>query len=296
MSGSKVFLKDRSSHIFLGGGALSVKNGTLCFKRAEEEIVIPTKQFMTIFLEPGTSVSHSAVVLCSKEGCMLNWVGEQGVRFYSAGRSDPSRTDRLWKQAEMALNKNKRLSVARRMYAYRFNNTSSLKSYSLEQLSGKEASRVKAIYKELAEKYNIEWEGRSFDSSSRINVCLSTVNSCLYGLVHSVISASGYSPSMGFIHGRTSESFVFDCADLIKFQTVTRIAFEVASDYSIKNVGKEARIRCRNLFKEKNFVKKLLPVIDEMVGFNKSDQVERPAILDPFEFWPYADHINNKNS
>lgn len=288
--------KDRTSTLFIGPGDLSVHNGGLTFSNKEGQVSIPVGQFSCIFLEPGTSVSHEAIKVCAETGCLLNWVGESGVRFYASGISNVARTDRLWCQAEQALNKNKRLAVARRMYAYRFGNGSALGSYSLEQLSGLEAGRVKKIYQELAEKNSLVWEGRSLittDSSmkSRVNLCVSTANSCLYGLAHAAIVAAGYTPSMGFIHGRTAQSFVYDVADLVKFQKVTPIAFEVGADLSVSNPSRETRIRCRDLFKSMSLVDMLIPLMDSVIGYQQGEEVERPALLPTFEVWPYASSI-----
>lgn len=293
--------KDRTPTLFLSKGTLSVSEGGLSFVDKDGTILIPVGQYSCLFLEPGCSVTHAAVSLCAEHGCLLNWVGDSGVRLYSAGLSKTARTDRLWRQAEKAINKNKRLSVARSMYAYRFSTDSALTSYSLEQLSGMEASRVKETYQRLSEENGLVWEGRSFITTgagmkSRVNLCVSTANSCLYGLAHAAILAAGYSPAIGFIHGRTPLSFVYDVADLIKFRTVTIIAFQVAADSSIGNPARETRIRCRNMFKEVNFIDKLIPVMDSIIGYRDTDAAERQAVLPPFEFWPYANHICNKSA
>jgi CRISPR-associated protein Cas1 len=293
--------KHRIPHIFLGRGELSVKDGSLLFSDKERASQIPVGQFTNIFLEPGCSVTHAAVALCAEHGCQLNWVGESGVRLYATGITKVARTDRLWLQAEKALNKNKRLSIARAMYAFRFQVGSSLTSYTLEQLSGLEAGRVKDTYRKLAEEVGIIWEGRSFEMvggslKNRTNLCVSTANSCLYGVSHAAIQAAGYSPSIGFIHGRTALSFVYDVADLVKFQTVTRIAFEVAADTRVVDPAKEVRGRCRDIFKEGAFVAKLIKVVDSILGYNSKTEVEGPAILAPFEFWPYANRLINKST
>jgi len=53
-------------------------------------------------LEPGTRVSHAAVVLASRVGCLLVWIGEAGVRLYPSGQPEGARADRLLYQANMA--------------------------------------------------------------------------------------------------------------------------------------------------------------------------------------------------
>jgi CRISPR-associated protein Cas1 len=287
--------KDRIPTLFLGKGTLSVEEGTLCFLSADPDsrrACIPVAQFSCIFLGPGASVTHAAIKLCADEGCLVHWVGEDGVRFYSAGVSKVARTDRLWVQAEKALNRSKRLSVARKMYAYRYGSDSGLYSYTLEQLSGLEAAKVKRIYRELAEANGLLWQGRSFlevgsAMKDRVNLCVSVANSCLYGISHAAIVAAGYSPAMGFIHGRTAQAFVYDLADLVKFRDVTPIAFRVAADSSITDPSRETRMRCRELFSSRGMVDLLIAAADEVVGFNRESvegPVERPAILPPFDF------------
>lgn len=288
--------KDRISTLFLGPGTVSIDKGSLLYTNKDTSSQIPAGQFSAIFLEPGTSVTHAAVKLCAEQGCSLHWVGEEGVRFYSAGLSKTARVDRLWCQAEQVLNKSKRLSVARRMYSYRFGNSSALKSYTLEQLSGMEAVRVKEVYQNLAIENNLVWEGRSFKETessmkARVNLCISTANSCLYGLAYAAIIAAGYSPALGFIHGRTSQSFVFDVADLVKFKTVTKVAFAIASDISCKDPARETRIVCRDLFHKEKMVDTLIEAMDYTVGFNMDKEYTREAILPPFKVWNYARDI-----
>ena len=46
---------------------------------------IPVGGVACLMLEPGTRVSHAAVALASRVGCLLVWIGEAGVRLYAAG-------------------------------------------------------------------------------------------------------------------------------------------------------------------------------------------------------------------
>jgi CRISPR-associated protein Cas1 len=134
--------KDRISTIFVGPGELLVKNDSLLFRGTTgDEFFIPVNQFCVVCIEPGTSITHAAVKLCSDAACMLNWVGENGVRLYSSGSFSALRSERLWCQITQATNKNKSLSVAKRMYSYRFSLTS-IGSYSVEQMSGLKLSEM----------------------------------------------------------------------------------------------------------------------------------------------------------
>ena len=44
--------------------------------------------------EPGARISHAAVAVAAQVGCLLIWVGEAGVRVYSAGQPDGARVNR----------------------------------------------------------------------------------------------------------------------------------------------------------------------------------------------------------
>ena len=66
-----------------------------------------------VMLEPGTRISHMAVVLAARAGTLLIWVGEAGVRLYAAGQPGGARADRLLLQARLALDEDARLRVVR---------------------------------------------------------------------------------------------------------------------------------------------------------------------------------------
>ncbi len=53
-------------------------------------------------------------------------------------------------------------------------------------------------------------------------------HACLHGLAEAAILAAGYAPAIGFLHSGRPLSFVYDVADLFKFETVVPVAFKVA--------------------------------------------------------------------
>jgi CRISPR/Cas system-associated endonuclease Cas1 len=81
---------------------------------------VPVGGVSCLMLKPGTRVSHAAVALASRVGCLLVWVGEAGVRLNSAGQPGGARADRLLYQAKLALDVAARLKVVRKMYELRF--------------------------------------------------------------------------------------------------------------------------------------------------------------------------------
>ena len=76
---------------------------------------IPVGGVACLFLEPGTTVTHAALALAADCGTLMVWVGEGGVRLYSAGQPGGARADRLLYQARLALDDELRLKVVRAM-------------------------------------------------------------------------------------------------------------------------------------------------------------------------------------
>lgn len=258
-------LKDRHSYIFLEYGMLDVENGAFVLRdRNGSRIQIPVASLSCLMLGPGTSITHEAVKLSADVRCLLLWVGEHGVRLYSCGLPGGHRCDRLLEQARCALDPVERLRVVRAMYQYRFDELFS-NDLTIEQLRGKEAYRVKSLYRDFSHKFGIEWSGRKYDSSDwgsadTINRFISSANSCLYGICEAAILIAGYSPAIGFIHNGRPRSFVYDVADLLKYETVVPIAFELAS---IPNTTEtEVRHRCRELFRKEKILERLVPLIN----------------------------------
>ena len=77
---------------------------------------LPVGAAAVLMLEPGTTITHAAVKLCSEHRTLILWTGEAGVRLYSAGQEGAAHSYRLLRQASLALNPASRLAVARAMY------------------------------------------------------------------------------------------------------------------------------------------------------------------------------------
>jgi CRISPR-associated protein Cas1 len=220
-------------------------------------------------LEPGTRVSHAACALAARVGTLLVWIGEAGVRLYSAGQPGGARSDRLLYQAKLALDDDLRLKVVRRMFALRFGQEPPQRR-SVEQLRGIEGARVREMYKRLAARYKVHWVHReydpeSWDASDRPNRCLSAATAALYGVTEAAVLAAGYAPAIGFIHTGKPLSFVYDIADLFKFDTVVPVAFEVAAS-SKGNAEREVRLRCRDVFRRTRLLEKIIPTIEDVLA------------------------------
>ena len=263
-------LKERVSLLFLQYGNLDVIDGAFVLVDATGvRTVIPVGSIACLMLEPGTRVSHAAIALASRVGTLLVWVGEAGVRLYAAGQPGGARSDRLLYQARLALDDELRLKVVRRMYGLRFGEEPPAKR-SVEQLRGIEGARVRETYKVLAQKYGVAWKNRNYDqktweSGDIPNRCLSSATACLYGITEAAVLAAGYAPAIGFIHTGKPLSFVYDIADVVKFDTVVPVAFAEAAKEP-DEPERSVRLACRDVFRSSKLLERLIPMIEEILA------------------------------
>lgn len=271
-----IAIKDRSAIVFLQYGQVDViDNAFVLVDQNGTRVQIPVGGLACLMLEPGTRITHAAVALAARVGCLLVWVGEGGVRLYSAGQPGGARADRLLYQAQAALEEQPRLRVVRAMYKFRFGEEPPARR-SVDQLRGIEGVRVRSLYQHLARLHGVEWNARKYDpdawdQADVPNRCLSAATACLYGLSEAAILAAGYAPAIGFLHRGKPLSFVYDIADLFKFETVVPSAFSVASriahgDGPSGSVERQVRIACRDSFRRTNLLERIIPTIGEVLA------------------------------
>lgn len=262
-------MKDRVSVIFVDKGHLDVLDGAfVVVDKNGVRTHIPVGGVACLMLEPGSRVSHAAVVLAARVGCLLVWVGDGGVRLYASGQPGGARADRLLYQAKLALDDTARLKVVRKMYAIRFKEEPPERR-SVEQLRGIEGVRVRKMYELLARQYGVTWKSRNYDhteweSGDIPNRCLSSATACLYGICEAAILAAGYAPAVGFIHTGKPQSFVYDIADVFKFETVVPVAFRIAAKKP-RDPEREVRIACRDAFRQSKMLARIIPTIEEIL-------------------------------
>ena len=158
-------IKERLSILYIEYGHLDVLDGAfVVVDKTGVRTHIPVGGVACLMLEPGTRVSHAACALAGRVGTLLVWIGEAGVRLYSAGQPGGARSDRLLYQAKLALDDELRLKVVRKMYAIRFGEEAPQRR-SVEQLRGIEGARVREMYKRLARRYGVEWRARDYDTT-----------------------------------------------------------------------------------------------------------------------------------
>lgn len=263
-------MKDRVSMIFVQYGQIDVLDGAfVVVDKNGVRTHIPVGSVACVMLEPGTRVSHAAVRLAALVGTLLVWVGESGVRLYASGQPGGARADRLLYQARLALDDDLRLKVVRKMYEIRFGEPAPSRR-SVEQLRGIEGARVRETYKLLSRQYGVQWYARNYDrqdwdSADIPNRCLSAATSCLYGIAEAAVLAAGYAPAVGFIHTGKPLSFVYDIADLFKFDTVVPIAFRIAAQRP-SQPEREVRLACRDMFRSTKLLGRIIPSIETALG------------------------------
>lgn len=274
-------VKERMSVLFIERGEIDVLDGAFVVVDATGvRTHIPVGGVACIMLEPGTRLSHRAAALASRVGTLLVWVGEAGVRLYSAGQPGGARSDRLLYQARLALDDDLRLKVVRKMYALRFGEEAPARR-SVEQLRGIEGARVRRTYQLLAKQFGVQWSGREYDAESwdvadLPNRCLSSATSCLYGVTEAAVLAAGHAPAVGFIHTGKPLSFVYDIADVYKFETVVPVAFKVAASQP-GNAERAVRLGCRDVFRQTKLLDRIIPDIEEILAAGEIARPEAPA-------------------
>jgi CRISP-associated protein Cas1 len=133
------------------------------------------------------------------------------------------------------------------------------------------------MYELLGRQYGVTWKARNYDhteweSGDIPNRCLSSATACLYGICEAAILAAGYAPAVGFIHTGKPQSFVYDIADIFKFETVVPVAFRIASK-NPHNPEREVRLACRDVFRQSKLLHRIIPTIEEVLA---AGEMERP--------------------
>lgn len=265
---------DKLSWLYLEHGVLSKNDDGVFFADASGRTPVPLANLALIMLGPGTRVTHRVMQALAEMNCLTVWSGENGTRLYAHGTGGTGHANQLRRQARIWAHPLQHMQVVRRMYEIRFGEAVP-DDLSIQQIRGREGMRVRRLYERLATAAGVEWKGRHYDprnwSSADVpNRCLSAANAALYGLVHAALVSVGYSPALGFIHTGRPRSFVYDIADLVKFETVVPTAFEVAAA-GPANVERATRLACRDSFKRANLMSRIVTITEHVLDVDLSD-------------------------
>lgn len=272
---------DRHGLVWLERGKLCVVNGCLHFMSGKDSLTphidqIPHQAVSMILLGPGSSVTHDALRLLARHGTLLAAVGKDGVRCYTALPLLPDRSDIARRQAELWGNPRRRISVARHMYALRLGEV--LPHRDLNTLRGIEGSRVKTMYRLMAEKYEIEWKGRHYDRQNPEmtdlpNQAINHAATAVQAAAAIAVQAVAAIPQLGFIHEDSGQSFVLDIADLYRDSITLQIAFTAAKravndDTSVDRlVRREATI----VFRKQKIIPSMIDSIKKVIKMEEAN-------------------------
>ena len=287
-------IRDRMTFLYLEHCTLNRQDGAITVTEERGCVHVPAASISALLLGPGTRITHRGMELIGDSGVTVVWVGENGVRYYASGRPLTHRAGLLMRQAALVSNMRSHLSVARKMYQMRFPEDD-VSGLTMQQLRGREGARVRRIYRQASEKWNIPWNGRQYDpedyaAGDPVNQALSAGHACLYGLAHAVIAALGCSPGLGFVHVGHECSFVYDVADLYKAETTISIAFEIAAQ-DAPDIGAAVRRRMRDEMMRLHLLERMTKDIQFLLN-----EEETPLEADVVRLWDESGTVKNATS
>lgn len=255
-------IRDRMTFIYLERCTLNRQDSAITVTDERGCVHVPAASISVLLLGPGTRVTHRAMELIGDAGVSVLWVGEYGVRYYAGGRALTHGSKLLLRQAALVSNTRSHLNVVRQMYQMRFPGED-VSHLTMQQLRGREGSRIRKVYRVEAKRHHIDWSGRVYDPSNfasgdEVNQALSAGHACLYGVAHAVINALGCSPGLGFVHVGHECSFVYDVADLYKAEITIPLAFEVAASSSREDISAQMRRKTRDAMVQNRLLERMV--------------------------------------
>lgn len=281
-------IRDRLTFLYLERCKLNRQDSAITATDENGVVHIPAAAISVLLLGPGTEVTHRAMELIGDAGVSVLWIGEHGVRYYAGGRALTHSARLLIRQAELVTHQRKHLGVVRRMYQMRFPEED-VSALTLQQLRGREGSRIRTVYRTCAKQWGIQWNGRMYDpenfsAGDPVNQALSAGHACLYGLANAVIEALGCSAGLGFVHVGHERSFVYDIADLYKAEITIPIAFEMAATQPEEDLPAAVRRRTRDAMVAAHLPKRMVRDIHALL----SDPADSDPLPEAVYLWDGA--------
>jgi CRISP-associated protein Cas1 len=268
---------DRHGLVWLERGRLEVEDGCLRFvtagggELAAGDYQIPHQSLSIILLGPGSSVTHDALRLLARHGCVLAAIGEGAVRLYTAPPLMPDTSALAREQARLWADPKLRMEVARAMYAIRFGEI--VRTRDIAVLRGQEGARIKRSYQLAAERHGIPWRGRNYDHANPNagdlpNQAINHAASAMRSAAAVAVASVGAIPQLGFVHEDSGQSFVLDIADLYRHDVTLDIAFGAAKAASTSGdpIERLTRHRAAKLFRQRDVIATMIDRIKTLVG------------------------------
>lgn len=189
----------------------------------------------------------------------------------------PDRSDVARRQAELWGTPRRRISVARHMYALRLGEV--LPHRDLDTLRGIEGSRVKTIYRLMADKYGIEWNGRHYyradpEAADFPNQALNHAATAVQAAAAIAVQSLAALPPLGFIHEDSGQSFVLDIADLFRETITLQIAFTAAKQASEgidETIDRLVRREASKVFRKQQVIPAMIDRIKQVLRMEEAD-------------------------
>lgn len=262
---------DRYPFIYLERGRLEIDDSSVKWIDCDGNVIrLPVATLNCLLLGPGTSITHEAVKATAQSNCHICWVGEDSLLFYAAGVLPTADSRNFRRHAMLASDPVLSLKVARYMFKNRFPGVD-LENKTRQEMMGMEGIRVRELYEQKAQEYQVGWKGRKytpgkFEMSDLTNQILTAANAALYGILCSITHSLGYSPHLGFIHSGSPLPFIYDLADLYKAELCIDLAFHQtlagAGQYNKYAVAEEFRKRVL----EMDLLKRATEDIEDLLG------------------------------
>lgn len=272
---------DSLGFLYLEHAVIEQEDTSVAAFTADGRISLPAASLSSLLLGPGVRITHAAISTLGRNGCLVAWVGEDGLRYYAAGQPKTRSSANLERQCRVWADVTAREGVVRRLYELRFGEVLPA-SMTLQQIRGREGARVRDAYAAASRQWNVPWSGRQYDraqwsASDPVNRALSAANAALYAVCSAGLHALGYSPALRFIHTGKQLSFVYDLADIYKLETTVPAAFEAAAQGASK-VEARARECFRRLAWQQHLPDKITKSLSMLFGPAVDDA---PADADP---------------
>ena len=155
-------ITDRITFLYLEHCKINRQDSAITVMDEKGITNISSGMICVLLLGPGTEITHRAMELVGDSGISICWVGEHGVRYYAGGRPLTHSSRLILRQAELVSNQRKHLDIVKKMYSIRFPDED-VSGLTLQQLRGREGSRIRKVYKESSKKWGVPWNGREYD-------------------------------------------------------------------------------------------------------------------------------------
>lgn len=274
---ARVPYADRHGLIWLDRGRLEVEDGCLRFVTAGGELPpgdyqIPHQSVSLVLLGPGASVTHDALRILARHGCLLAAVGEGGTRLYTAPPLMPDSSEAARAQMRLWADPARRMEVARAMYAIRFGEI--VRTRDIEVLRGREGARIKRSYQLAAERYGIEWDGRRYDraapgTADDANQAINHAGAAMSAAAAIAVTAVAAIPQLGFVHEDSGQAFVLDIADLYRHDVLLDIAFGALKQAGpLDPIERVVRRRASKLIRQRGVIPSMIDRIKSLLGLD----------------------------